>query len=272
MDAVKQMTYDWSLGRHGELFSGTFYQPLDQTVPHQFFASSMLVTPLLRGVFGWDPDAPNRRARLAPQLPADWREAAVRGLRVGETTADVEIRGGPGPAGGERRILITSEGLPVDIEYVPDAPAGAGDLRVTMTGGRWVDGEATDPVRGTVRPARTIRMTGDRPAEITVTWKGGLSVAPPRIDLEPGQRSTGLRIIDLQADAAGWTLVTEGSAGRAYRVELFGVPVEAAMVDGSASVEAVPARTDAGGGRFRVRFAPGDGRRTATIRLTPIGR
>ena len=69
MDAVKQMTFDWSLGRHGELFSGSFYQPLDQTVPHQFFATSMLVTPLLRGVFGWEPDAPQRRARLAPQLP-----------------------------------------------------------------------------------------------------------------------------------------------------------------------------------------------------------
>ena len=282
MDAVKQMTYDWSLGRHGELFSGTFYQPLDQTVPHQFFASSMLVTPLLRGVFGWDPHAPNGRARLAPQLPADWREAAVRGLRVGETTIDVEIRGGPGPAGGERRILISSAGPPVDIEFVPDVPIGASDSRVTMTGGRWVQGEATDPVPGAVRPSRAIRVTGGRPAEIAVTWKGGLAVAPPRIDLEPGQRSTGLRIIDLQADAEGWTLITEGSPGREYRVDLFGAPVGAAMVDEAARVEPAPAgadrrsgqigRAEAGGGRFRVRFAPGDGRRTATIRLTPIGR
>ena len=282
MDAVKQMTYDWSLGRHGELFSGTFYQPLDQTVPHQFFASSMVVTPLLRGVFGWDPDAPNGRARLAPQLPADWREAAVRGLRVGETTIDAEIRGGPGPAGGERRIRITSEGPPVDIEFVPDAPPGAAELRVTMTGGRWVEGEAADPVPGTVHPARAIRVTGGRPAEVTVTWKSGLSVAPPRIDLEPGQRSTGLRIIDLETDAEGWMLITEGAAGRAYEVDLFGVPVEATVVSGDASVEPAPdqvapergpvRRAEAGGDRFRVRFAPGDGRRTATIRLTSVGR
>ncbi len=281
MDAVKQMTYDWSLGRHGELFSGTFYQPLDQAVPHQFFATSMLVTPLLRGVFGWDPDAPNGRARLAPQLPADWREAAVRGLRVGETTTDVEIRGGPSRAGGERRILITSEGPPVDIEFLPDAPVAAVDLSVTMTGGRWVEVEATDPAPDAGRPRRAIRVTEGRPAEITVTWKGGLAVAPPRIDLEPGQRSTGLRIIGLQADAEGWTLTTEGSAGHAYRIELFGAAVEAAMVDEGASVkpalvqadpepEAVR-RAEAGGGSFRVRFAPGRGRRTATIRLTPIG-
>ena len=279
MDAVKQMTYDWSLGRHGELFSGTFYQPLDQTVPHQFFASSMLATPLLRGVFGWDPDAPNGRARLAPQLPADWREATVRGLRVGATTADVEIRGGPTLVGGERRVRITSEGPPVDIEFVPDAPVGAVDLRVTMTGGQWGEPEAADPASGAMR---AIRVTGDRPAEITVTWRGGLAVAPPRMDLEPGQRSTGLRIIDLRADAEGWTLTAEGSPGHEYPVDLLGVPVEAAMLDGGASVEPAPAEADsgpgmarraaAGGGRFRVRFAPGSGRRAATMRLTPIGR
>ena len=242
----------------------------------------MLVTPLLRGVFGWDPDAPNGRARLAPQLPADWREAAVRGLRVGATTIDVEVRGGPGPAGGERRVLITSEGPPVDIEFVPDVPAGGADLQVTTTRGRPGEAGAADPGPDTMPPVRTIRVTGGGSAEITVTWKGGLAVAPPRIDLEPGQRSTGLRIIDLQADAEGWTLVTEGSAGREYLVDLLGVPVEAAVVNGDASVEPAPVEVDpgpgfaghaeAGGGRFRVRFAPGGGRRTATIRLTPIGR
>jgi len=242
----------------------------------------MLVTPLLRGVFGWDPDAPNGRARLAPQLPADWREAAVRGLRVGETTIDVEIRGGPTPAGGERLIRITSEGPPVDVEFVPDAPAGAAEPRVTMIGGQRVAVEAADPAPGTTLPAKAIRVIEGRPAEITVTWQGGLAVAPPRIDLEPGQRSTGLRIIDLQADAEGWTLVMEGSAGHEYVVDLLGVPVEAAMVDGGATVEPAPVETGplpgiarragAGGGSFRVRLAPGGGRRAATIRLTPIGR
>ena len=281
MDAVRQMTYDWSLGRHDELFSGTFYQPLDQSVPHQFFATSMLVTPLLRGVFGWDPDAPNERARLAPQLPADWREAAARGLKVGETTLDVEIRGGASRTGGERRTRITSEGPPVVIEFVADIPAGAAEVRVTTTGGRPVEVEATDSASNAERPHRTIRVSEDQPAEILVTWNGGLTVAPPRIALEPGQRSTGLRILGLQGDGEGWTLTTEGSAGHAYRIDLFGVSVEAAMVDGDASVAPVPSpddpapgaagRAEAVGGAFRVRFDPGQGRRTATIRLTPAG-
>ena len=151
MDAVKQMTFDWSLGRHGELFSGTFYQPLDQTVPHQFFATSMLVTPLLRGVFGWEPDAPNGRARLAPQLPADWDGASVRGLRVGETTVDVDITRRWTGTGGEQRAVVRTAGPQVDIDFVPDVPVGATHEAVV---------ESAD-------------------GEFTATWQGGLAVAPP---------------------------------------------------------------------------------------------
>ena len=237
MDAVKQMTFDWSLGRHGELFSGTFYQPLDQTVPHQFFATSMLVTPLLRGVFGWEPDAPNGRARLAPQLPADWDGASVRGLRVGETTVDVDITRRWTGTGGEQRAVVRTAGPQVDIDFVPDVPVGATHEAVV---------ESAD-------------------GEFTATWQGGLAVAPPRIDLRPGQRSTGLRIIDLAADGGGWLLTVEGTAGRDYDVRLFGTPVDAAASDANATVSS---RSD---GAIRVGLAGEPGRVTTVLRLTPKG-
>jgi len=242
MDAIRQMTFDWSLGRHGELFSGSFYQPLDQTVPHQFFATSMLVTPLLRGVFGWEPDAPNGRARLAPQLPADWDAASVRGLRVGETTLDVDITRRWTGAGGEQRVIVRSEGPPVDIDFVPDVPVGATDATVVP---------------------RALRLTGGGSAEVIATWQGGLAVAPPRIDLQPGQRSTGLRIIDLVADGGGWVLTVEGTAGRDYNVRLFGTAVDAATDDAEATVSSRP------DGTVGVSLVGQAGRVTAVLRLTP---
>ena len=237
MDAVKQMTFDWSLGRHGELFSGSFYQPLDQTVPHQFFATSMLVTPLLRGVFGWEPDAPNGRARLAPQLPADWDAASVRRLRVGETMLDVDISRRWTDGGGEQRVIVRSDGPAVEIDFVPDVPVGATNTGVT---------ESAD-------------------GGFTATWQGGLAVAPPRIDLQPGQRSTGLRVIDLVTDEAGWLLTLEGTPGRDYEVELFGTPVEAATDDDAATVSSQP------GGAVRVSLTGVGGRATTVVRLTAAG-
>ena len=267
MDAVKQMTFDWSLGRHGELFSGTFYQPLDQTVPHQFFASSMLVTPLLRGVFGWDPDAPNGRARLAPQLPPDWPRATVRGLRTGETTLDVEIEQQWTPAGGQRRIAITSRGPALELDLVPDVPPGATGVTVSQDwrgGATLPRGAGAERSRGQLAPIR-VPLNAGEPTEVTLAWDGGLAVAPPRIELEPGQRSAGLRVLDLEVDGEGWLLSLEGTAGRAYEVGLFGAPVDFAVAGGDATVSAGP------GGSLGVRFADGEGRAAVSIRLTPSG-
>ena len=286
MDAVKQMTFDWSLGRHGELFSGSFYQPLDQTVPHQFFATSMLVTPLLRGVFGWEPDAPQGRARLAPQLPPDWPEAAVRGLRAGAATIDVDVQQRWSSTGGERRTVISSEGSGLEVDFVPDVPAGATGVRVMMSGGT---GDVSLPRPGSERgrgafPPVRVRVVRGEPTEIVVTWEGGLTVAPPRIDLRPGQRSEGLRILDLEADGDEWLLTIEGTAGHEYVVDLFGSSVEAAVIDGSARL--VPRLAEgagegggageaggpvAGNTRLRVEFAEGEGRQEVTLRLTPSG-
>ena len=262
MDAVRQMTFDWSLGRHGELFSGTFYQPLDQTVPHQFFATSMLVTPLLRGVFGWEPDAPRGRARLAPQLPPDWPEAAVRGLRVGATTLEVEVRQEWEAGGGVQRVVIRSEGPPLEVEFVPDVPVGAGGVEVEG-GVRLAGQEAAGRAGDRVGPSPiSIRVTEGQAAEIVATWEGGLSVAPPRIDLEPGQRSTGPRIIDLEADGDEWLLTIEGTAGQEYDIRLFGTAVQARVTEGNASVTGT-------GEVLRVRFEDGEGRVTARMLLTP---
>ena len=260
MDAVKQMTFDWSLGRHPELLSGTFYEPLDQTVPHQFFATSALVTPLLRGVLGWEPDAARGGARLAPQLPPDWPEVAVRRLRAGATATDVEIRQRWTAEGGERRTTLTVAGPPLAFEFVPDVPAGARNVAVHVGG---VETGLSD--EGSVEVTLGEAVPAGGRAEIVVTWEGGLAVAPPRTGLDPGQTSVGLRILDFIADADGWSLSVEGTAGHTYEVEFFGTPVVSAVIDGAALV------SDLGDGVVEVEFAAGEGRVSATVRLTPAG-
>ncbi|MDE2719222.1 GH116 family glycosyl hydrolase [Candidatus Palauibacter polyketidifaciens] len=258
VDAVKQMTFDWSLGRHPELLSGTFYQPLDQTVPHQFFATSALVTPLLRGVIGWEPDAPLDRVRLAPQLPPDWPAVTVRRLRAGETATDVEIRQRWTAEGGERRTTLTTTGPALTFAFVPDVPAGARDVSIGVNGAVT---ELTEDGTVEVTLGETV-AAGDR-AEIVVTWGGGLAIAPPRIDLEPGQVSSGLRILDFNADPDGWLLEVEGLAGRSYDLGLFGATVEADVVQGAATTALANPAT------VRIAFPPDTAERTtAVVRFT----
>lgn len=80
------------LGAVTELLSGAYFQPFGRSTTHQLWSSSMVVTPALRGLFGIDVDALHKQIRLDPHLPADWNEAEVRRLHVGNSVVDLRYR------------------------------------------------------------------------------------------------------------------------------------------------------------------------------------
>lgn len=242
VDALAQITFDWGRGRHPELLSGRYYRPLDTAVPQQFFATSMLVTSVLQGLLGWDPDAPGGTARLAPQLPPHWDRVAIRNLRVGATTLAVELERDP----RSLAVTVTRDGPEIELEFVAALPPGIVGLRSDAGP---VEAAAGGDVRALPRETRISqrqRLTA-RTTPFRYDWDGGLMVEPPTVDLEPGQPSTGLRILDFRtADDTGqdaWTLTVEGERGHTYTVRLHGVPVTA---DGAEVVSAEGATTTIG--------------------------
>jgi hypothetical protein len=241
--------------------SGRYYRPLDTAVPQQFFASSMLLSPVLYGLFGFDPDAAAGRVRLAPQLPPQWDTTAIHALRVGETVLDIEItqeRQG-------QRVTIRRRGPPVTLDLTLTAPPGATGVRLTSEPGATV---------GEVRPgSRETRWTyraelADVETTLALSWSGGLAVEPPTMDLVPGQESRGLRILDFRFDEGAYRLEVEGDAGAPYEVAVRGAPVT--RVDG-ADVAMSEGDVTAGAGRRRtaltIPLPAGAGRVTRTIRL-----
>jgi glycogen debranching enzyme len=75
-----------------ELLSGEFYEPFGRSTSHQLWSSAMVVTPLLRGLFGLDADALTHTLRIHPQLPADWPSATVNNLRVGASVVSLDLQ------------------------------------------------------------------------------------------------------------------------------------------------------------------------------------
>ncbi len=73
-----------------ELLSGAFYEPFGRSTSHQLWSSAMVITPLLRGLFGIEWDALKHELRVMPHLPASWPSAEVRNLYVGESVVDVQ--------------------------------------------------------------------------------------------------------------------------------------------------------------------------------------
>jgi hypothetical protein len=52
----------------------------------------MVISPILRGLFGLQTDAEKHQVTLAPHIPADWTSFTMRNLRVGEAGLELHYR------------------------------------------------------------------------------------------------------------------------------------------------------------------------------------
>jgi hypothetical protein len=84
------LTWAQDLGSVTELLSGAFFQPLGRSSSHQMWSSAMVITPLLRGLFGLDWNTLTKTLQVKPNLPADWGFAELHHVMLGNT--DVELR------------------------------------------------------------------------------------------------------------------------------------------------------------------------------------
>ncbi|HEX4169972.1 MAG TPA: glycogen debranching protein [Bryobacteraceae bacterium] len=83
------LTWTQDLGSVTELLSGEFFQPLGRSSSHQLWSSAMVLSPLLRGLFGLDPNALRNTLHLSPNVPAEWDHAILHHVRVGATNFDL---------------------------------------------------------------------------------------------------------------------------------------------------------------------------------------
>lgn len=212
---VARTTYDFALGHHPELMSGAFYRTLDTTVPHQFFATSMLVTPLLRGLLGWDADAPAGRLTLSPHLPAEWDSVQVGNVPVGEERLHVQVT----RKVGAYRMAVSrsrSTGRPLTVRLSPALPLGAQVDAVVV-------GES--PARAEPEPtSHDLHVPIEAPMvdSVVVEWRyhGGAEVAAPTEDLRVGDPPKGLRVRDLVLERGDYVLDLEGRSGAEYTVRV----------------------------------------------------
>ncbi len=246
LDALRQMTFDWARGRHPELLSGSYYRPLDAAVPQQFFATSMLVTSVLQGMLGWEPDAPHSRATLTPQIPPQWEKARIRNLRVGKTAIDLTIW----QRWEETVVELEGHGPKVTIDVVLPVPLGA----------RSVDGTPKARVETNGRRAKIPLDVEGKKIKARLRWNNGLVIEPPSVDLEPGQPSLGIRVLDFRYADGIWWVDLEGIAGETYEIRFRGEPLS--KVEGGRLV-----RRRGYVSTVAVEFPAGSGRKETKVRL-----
>jgi glycogen debranching enzyme len=104
---------DGALGHFTEVLSGDYNQSFATSSPHQIWSAAMVVSPILRGMFGLQTDAEKHQITLAPHVPADWTGFAIRNVRVG--------------------------GVGVDFQYHKNADSVTLETKRTGTGDCWVE-------------------------------------------------------------------------------------------------------------------------------------
>lgn len=86
------LTWAQDPGDVTELLSGQFYQVLGRSTAHQLWSSAMVISPVLRGLFGIDWDAAAGTLTVTPHLPAAWASTAIRRLPLGDRSVDLSFR------------------------------------------------------------------------------------------------------------------------------------------------------------------------------------
>ena len=244
LQSIARTGFDQALGRNPEVLSGRLYKPLDTAVPQQFFATSMVLTPLLRGLLGIDVDVPRRRVTIAPHLPPDWDSVAVENVPVGSGWIAFVVRRSAG------RLTLSlrrtgSDLSPLTVEFSPGLPLGA---RVSTPGveTQRTPGDVHASLQAQVRDSVTL----------TVAYEGGWSIVAPVMPPSIGARSAAPRVLSERlAEADGvYVVALEGLAGRSYRFQVK-APGERAMRSMTIS--------------FPSDGANSDGYTTTTLRLRP---
>ncbi len=104
--ANAQLALDGSLGHVTEVLSGDYYQPLSTSSPHQIWSAAMVISPLLRGLFGLQTDAGAHQVTLAPHVPADWNGFTLNNVRVGQASLRLAYR----RSANEISLVVTRNG------------------------------------------------------------------------------------------------------------------------------------------------------------------
>ena len=86
------LTWAQDPGAVTELLSGQFFAPLGRSTSHQLWSSAMVISPVLRGLFGLEWDAAANKLTITPSLPAQWDKAALHHVPLAGGEVDLEMK------------------------------------------------------------------------------------------------------------------------------------------------------------------------------------
>jgi glycogen debranching enzyme len=246
--ANAMLALDGSLGHVTEVLSGDSYQPLSTSSPHQIWSAAMVVSPILRGMFGLSADGATNTLTLAPHVPTNWSSFAIRNIRAGTAVVDLSYTR---TVDAITLQISCKSAAACPIEFAP-----ALSLRAEVSSADF---------NGRSIPFHLAPNDADQHAELKFSAPSGSRTLRVRVrndfgvaydaSLPPlGARSNGLRVLTESWSASHDTLTMEvaGKVGASYELMVWN-PSQSATVEGG---ELLAAQN--GLAQVRVAFRPDD--------------
>ena len=247
------LTRAQDLGAVTELLSGDFYVPFGRSTSHQLWSSAMVITPILRGLFGISIDSQTKTITVNPHLPPSWTSATVKHIRL---------------TNGDSDVYVSRQGDHLDVGLGTFSPKGW-NLRSDMQGSTStadVNGETTlhIPLPSLEVDPALSRERNPKIPPLVQAWNGQPAM---------GARTLRFRVIHEDFSDHRLILQLEGPAGQSGVLDLIRhgrfIPnvqsynrVAAIGLSGSALHDANEPLT------LTFHFPPGEGWKTITVTLT----
>jgi glycogen debranching enzyme len=223
------LALDGALGHFTEVLSGDYYQSFATSSPHQIWSAAMVVSPILRGMFGLQTDAGKHQITLAPHVPADWTSFAIRNVHVGEVTLDFQYR-------------KTADSIVLETKR-----AGSGDCWVDFSPSLSLRTEVTSvEMNGRPLPFRIQPNASDQHLSVRFPVDGGLNTVVIRVKNDfglafsnelpaLGSASRSLRVVSESWNSSRnqLTLEVSGRSGGRYELAVWN-PAQITSVEGAA--------------------------------------
>ncbi len=221
------LAFDGALGHFTEVLSGDYNQSFATSSPHQIWSAAMVISPILRGLFGLETDAEKHQITFAPHVPADWTSFAIRSVQVSGTSVSFQYRKTADSMVLETKHAGTGECW---IEFSPALSLRTQVVSVEMNG---------HDIAFKMLPNRndqhlSVRFKLVRPsASLVVRTRNDFGLALTN-QLPPlGSGSQALRVVseEWNGSRSQLTLSVAGLPGRTYELSVWN-PIQIASVDG----------------------------------------
>ncbi|MFH0759973.1 MAG: alpha-amylase family glycosyl hydrolase [Bacteroidota bacterium] len=199
----------WSLGYIEEVLHGTQYKYFG-VCRHQCWSETMVLQPAIDGMLGLKPDAMASTLGLTLNFPFDWNSVTAENIRVGDNSISLRLVRNL----NHTSLYLTSPSSSphLTIYLTIPLPKGTKVTACTVNGQSHEYSMAQEGIAVELKPAKDI--------SVVISHEGGISVLPVVHHPEPGDSSTGLKIISDELIGNRYVVKVEGLSGTPGKISL----------------------------------------------------